>query len=168
MSRRTCKPNSVSRRGGTTVIPLGRASLRDSSDLPGSGGASSRNARRISSPLLPYLVLLRVGFALPWLLPARRCALTAPFHPYPPRRAVCFLWHFPSSGLESTLPGVTWHIALWSSDFPRALLPATVRSSCYSFYYKAFGVGERSLPGSLLLAAGHADTAAEAPRRGEE
>ena len=120
MSRRTCKPNSVSRRGGTTVIPLGRASLRDSSDLPGSGGASSRNARRISSPLLPYLVLLRVGFALPWLLPARRCALTAPFHPYPPRRAVCFLWHFPSSGLESTLPGVTWHIALRSSDFPRA------------------------------------------------
>src|SRR5438552_10444128 len=119
VSRRTCKPNSVSRRGGTTVIPLGRASLRDSSDLPGSGGASSRNARRISSPLLPYLVLLRVGFALPWLLPARRCALTAPFHPYPPRRAVCFLWHFPSSGLESTLPGVTWHIALRSSDFPR-------------------------------------------------
>jgi len=83
VSHRTCKPNSVSRRGGTTVIPLGRASLRDSSDLPGSGGASSRNARRISSPLLPYLVLLRVGFALPWLSPARRCALTAPFHPYP-------------------------------------------------------------------------------------
>ncbi len=29
-----------------------------------------------------YLVLLRVGFSLPRLLPIVRCALTAPFHPY--------------------------------------------------------------------------------------
>jgi len=29
-----------------------------------------------------YLVLLRVGFTMPLLLPAARCALTAPFHPY--------------------------------------------------------------------------------------
>jgi len=28
------------------------------------------------------LVLLRVGFAMPWALLRRRCALTAPFHPY--------------------------------------------------------------------------------------
>ena len=33
--------------------------------------------------LPPYLVLLRVGFALPAPLLERRCALTAPFHPYP-------------------------------------------------------------------------------------
>ncbi len=31
----------------------------------------------------PYLVLLRVGFTLPPSLPPERCALTAPFHPYP-------------------------------------------------------------------------------------
>jgi|GEM_PF-6172081 len=31
----------------------------------------------------PYLVLLPVGFAVPVPLPAPRCALTAPFHPYP-------------------------------------------------------------------------------------
>ena len=31
----------------------------------------------------PYLVLLRVGFTLPPPLLAERCALTAPFHPYP-------------------------------------------------------------------------------------
>ena len=31
----------------------------------------------------PYLVLLRVGFTLPPALPPERCALTAPFHPYP-------------------------------------------------------------------------------------
>jgi hypothetical protein len=32
--------------------------------------------------LLPYLVLLRVGFSLPPSLLTARCALTAPFHPY--------------------------------------------------------------------------------------
>src|ERR1700722_7960218 len=32
--------------------------------------------------LLPYLALLRVGFALPAKLLPLRCALTAPFHPY--------------------------------------------------------------------------------------
>jgi hypothetical protein len=33
-------------------------------------------------------------------------------------RAVYFLWHFPSNGLESALPDVIRHTALWSSDFP--------------------------------------------------
>jgi len=33
---------------------------------------------------LSYLVLLRAGFCLPPVLPRARCALTAPFHPYPP------------------------------------------------------------------------------------
>src|SRR5580658_5540757 len=33
----------------------------------------------------PYLVLLRVGFTLPAALRQQRCALTAPFHPYPGR-----------------------------------------------------------------------------------
>jgi hypothetical protein len=32
--------------------------------------------------LPPYLVLLHVGFAMPASLLPRRCALTAPFHPY--------------------------------------------------------------------------------------
>ncbi len=32
----------------------------------------------------PYLVLLLVGFTMPLPLPAARCALTAPFHPYLP------------------------------------------------------------------------------------
>jgi|GEM_PF-4829408 len=36
-----------------------------------------------TAKFLPYLVLLRVGFALPAPLLERRCALTAPFHPYP-------------------------------------------------------------------------------------
>src|SRR5438128_9299236 len=85
-------------RTGRTAIPLGRASLRGSSDLPG-GLAHRAGTRPAEAGLPPYLVLLRVGFALPAALLRRRCALTAPFHPYPSvaARAVCFLWHFPSN-----------------------------------------------------------------------
>jgi hypothetical protein len=32
--------------------------------------------------------------------------------------AVCFLWHFPSTGLDPGLPDVIRHTALRSSDFP--------------------------------------------------
>jgi hypothetical protein len=39
-------------------------------------------ARRLRRDVLPYLVLLRVGFSLPPPLLTARCALTAPFHPY--------------------------------------------------------------------------------------
>src|SRR6185437_2912327 len=44
--------------------------------------ADRRCALCCQSPLLPYLALLQVGFAMPALLPRPRCALTAPFHPY--------------------------------------------------------------------------------------
>ena len=47
--------------------------------------------------LPPYLVLLRVGFALPAPLLERRCALTAPFHPYP--AAVVNPWSLPREHL---------------------------------------------------------------------
>jgi hypothetical protein len=113
---------------GRTVIPLGRALLRGSSDLPGGCGAPSRHAapkaRRLYQEIPPYLVLLRVGFALPAALLRRRCALTAPFHPYLSlaARAVCFLWHFPSNDparkSAGALPDVIRHTALRSSDFP--------------------------------------------------
>jgi len=56
--------------------------LRGSSDLP--GGLTRRAGTSSGEPEIPpYLVLLRVGFALPAALLPRRCALTAPFHPYP-------------------------------------------------------------------------------------
>jgi len=47
----------------------------------------------------PYSVLLPVGFTMPVPLPEPRCALTAPFHPYPARRAGRFC-------LCGTFPGV--------------------------------------------------------------
>jgi len=102
----------ISRVLSWAVIHLRRASPPVCSDLPGS--------RADNTLTLPYLVLLRVGFTLPLLLPAARCALTAPFHPYR---------HVPigtkSGGMFSValavgsrLPGVTWHSVLWSPDFP--------------------------------------------------
>ena len=76
------------------AIHLGRPSPDASRDLPGPGAGT-----RLPEGMGPYLILLPVGFAVPSPLPAARCALTAPFHPYPPLperwRAVCFLWHFP-------------------------------------------------------------------------
>ena len=52
------------------------------------------------------------------LLPAARCALTAPFHPY--RHPDGCLGGFLSAALSvgSRLPGVTWRSTLWSPDFP--------------------------------------------------
>jgi len=47
--------------------------------------ATYPRVKRSGPLLLPYLVLLRVGFALPAGLLRPRCALTAPFHPYPRR-----------------------------------------------------------------------------------
>ena len=69
------KSRPLSRVLSWTVIPLGYASPRTSSDLPGSLVWATHMT-------LPYLALLQVGFAMPLMLPPARCALTAPFHPY--------------------------------------------------------------------------------------
>ena len=90
------------------IIPLG--------DLPGSHDPTEVGPRA-GPTLLPYLVLLRVGFAVPRTSLPVRWALTPPFHPCRGRRpgdnpgrvrfgtepclpegrhaAVCFLRHFP-------------------------------------------------------------------------
>ena len=97
---------SVSRKNPT---PLSRrAAGGESACKPGSVLDNHSSGPRVASrpqatnpktaratPLFSYLVLLRVGFTLPRLLPAARCALTAPFHPYQPRLAVYFLLHWP-------------------------------------------------------------------------
>lgn len=78
----------ISRVLSWTVIHLGYMSPYTSSDLP----EPDVGHAIIGS----YLVLLRVGFALPSLLPLMRCALTTPFHPYLfINQAVYSLWHFP-------------------------------------------------------------------------
>jgi len=116
---RTCKPNSVRK-----IAPAGRPFLWAAhcyaalATYPEVWRAEPARVRNRSRGIPPYLVLLRVGFALPAPLLSRRCALTAPFHPYPVAGAVCFLWHFPSIRLEPDVPDVIRHTALRSSDFP--------------------------------------------------
>ena len=80
IGRDGCGSRPVSRVLSGAAIHLRHTSPCACSDLPGSG------AGHASSPIgnmLPYLVLLRVGFTLPPVSPPTRCALTAPFHPYP-------------------------------------------------------------------------------------
>ena len=63
------------------------------------------------------LRLHAVGFTLPRSSPIGRCALTAPFHPYRSKSAVCFLWHYP--WLDDKEPvDVIHHRVLSCSDFP--------------------------------------------------
>src|SRR5277367_5017202 len=97
-SSRTCKPNSV-----CGIAPAGRPFLWAAHYCGAQATYPEVVTRRASTfsqaetQVPPYLVLLRVGFALPAALLPRRCALTAPFHPYPAHpkmhQAVCFLWH---------------------------------------------------------------------------
>ena len=67
------------------IIRLGDALPRRSSDLPerlaNRAGSQDCAACALQS-FRPYLVLLRVGFAMQRSLLNARCALTAPFHPY--------------------------------------------------------------------------------------
>src|SRR5260370_18297899 len=80
------------------AIHLGRSSPNASRDRPERRrGKPARQHGDCRAACRSYLVLLPVGFALPLPLPAARCALTAPFHPYrlpaptrgrPPRRCV--------------------------------------------------------------------------------
>ncbi len=120
----------ISRILSWTIIPLGDALLRRSSNLPAGFGESSTSlgvtgrrapaAEVVARGLPAYLVLLRVGFTKPLTLPPTRWALTPPFHPYLPlaRGAVYFLLHWPSTRLDARLPDVIRHTALRSSDFP--------------------------------------------------
>ena len=76
---------------------------------------------RKASARRPYLALLRVGFTMPPLLPTARCALTAPFHPYP--RSFDKL-RMSGGGILS----VALSLGLGPKAFTRRALPATLVS----------------------------------------
>ncbi len=136
-----CKPGSVpAPKARGMAIHLGRLSPGASRDLPG---------RRRGNPpagvagCRPYLVLLPVGFTVPLASPHARCALTAPFHPYPQAAtgvgAVCFLWHFPWGRPRRALPGTVFP---WSPDFPppgagQSLAPEGGHPAIWRFLGKA-------------------------------
>src|SRR5918992_4157362 len=96
---------------GEMVICLGWPLPATSGSLPAAGPSSSRNRDRCGPHLAAYLALLRLGVAVPPLLPATRWALTPPFHPYPAGplaragRAVCSLLPCPSPFGAQALPG---------------------------------------------------------------
>ena len=78
---------------------------------------------------VPIWSCSRRGLPCRRLLPAARCALTAPFHPYRlPEGSLGGLLSVALS-VGSHPPGVTWHLALWSPDFPPACIhrPAVAR-----------------------------------------
>ena len=88
--------------------------------------------------LLPHLFTLTAGLAV-------QESPSGPRWPSEERaaRAVCFLWHWPSTGLEARVPDVIRHTALRSSDFPLPVSPAcarlpaaTARSSCQCLVYR--------------------------------
>jgi len=109
----------ISRVLSWTVIHLGPASPQASSNLPES---SAGHAIGLLFGLAPGGVYHRRE-----LLPATRCALTAPFHPY--RRSRTSHEHLGgllsvALSVGSRRPGVTWHLALRSPDFPPPVKPA--------------------------------------------
>ena len=100
VSRILCpRLRGLRRFGEATTIPLVPSSLAGSSDQPG-------GMERAALMAPPYLVLLRAGFCLPPALPRARCALTAPFHPYPP----------PPAGALRSRRATAWQAL---SDVPR-------------------------------------------------
>src|SRR6266436_1797748 len=111
MSLPGCKQVSVPLR--VAVIHLDRTLLSGSSDLP--------ESKRSGPLLLSYLVLLRVGFALPAGLLRPRCALTAPFHPYPRRGGIFSV----ALSVENGLTGPSRPLAGTLPCGDRTFLPAS-------------------------------------------
>ncbi len=114
-----------------TTIPLAPPSLTGSSNLPGGIGRAV-----LIAP--PYLALLRAGFCLPPMLPPARCALTAPFHPYPP----------PPSPLRSELRRGR-PVTELASPKPARSKRRGRRRAVYFLCHFPSGHPDRALPGAL-------------------
>ena len=86
------------------------------------------------------LALLRTGFTVPRLLPCARCALTAPFHPYP-----CGRFIFCGTFRPAFTPARFFkrHTALWSPEVPPPALKLAGSGylGCQIYYTKFPVVG---------------------------
>ncbi len=80
--------------------------------------SASNRASLHAATVFPYLVLHRMGFTMPSLLPDPRCALTAPFHPYLPVYTNIGGLLSAALAVGSRRPAVSWHPALRCPDFP--------------------------------------------------
>ncbi len=106
--RRRSRP--ISRVLSWTVIRLGATSPQRSSNLPGSSAGHANGS---------LFGLAPGGVCRAGPLPDSRCALTAPFHPLPAPRKERRRYLSVALSVGLRRPGVTWHLALWSPDFPR-------------------------------------------------
>ncbi len=111
------------------IIHLGQQSLTDSSNLPGSDAGHTKE---------PYLVLLRVEFTVPQTVAS--CAVRS-YRTLSPLPALARLGGLLSAALVvgSRRPGVTWHPALWSPDFPPLVYtssdcPGQLRRGLYALF----------------------------------
>ena len=136
--------------------PSRHASRRFRRSLPSYGNLPNRRE------LPPYLVLLRVGFALPAALLQRRCALTAPFHPYPAvlanprliregltrtsgRYVFCGTFRRPGLNPASRTLSGTLLCGVRTFLYHPRRMTATVRSSCQQLHYIRFGFRTQAL-----------------------
>ena len=117
---------------GTKGICLDLPLLTGSPSFDGSGLPAASWAW--TAPTGCCLALHPVGFALPTMSPSSRCALTAPFHPYPvpKHEAVCFLWHFPYPTSASAVHAFSKAYTC-KADAGRWVLPTTVVQRCSDF-----------------------------------
>ena len=108
MGSAVCKPSSV----------LMTIYLRASSPMRSSDTAEADGQPYVPPHLAPD------GVYMTDESPGRRCALTAPFHPYQPEG-----WRYLSVALalESPPPAVSWHPALRCPDFPHTLRHAAIQ-----------------------------------------
>ena len=140
---RYCKPVSVPRRAA--VIPLGRASLPGSSNLPG-----SRTERAAPPPLFglaPHGVYpAGADYSVRGALLPHLFTLTWNPGKNPSPRRYFFCGTFRETRFERAPPAVSRHAALWRPDFPPGPAgrsppnQATTRTSRLSSFSQNFGV----------------------------
>ena len=115
------------------AIPLGRSLPTASRDRPGRLTRKPARTRGLGHRAgRPYMVLLPVGFTVPGSLPRPRCALTAPFHPYPRCGRGLGAGGLLSVALSlgSPPPGVTRHrVSVEPGLSSSAKTPAAIRPS---------------------------------------
>ncbi len=92
----------------------------------------------------PYSVLHPVGFAVPRLLPAARCALAAPFRPCrAEERRIAFCGTVPDPRIRGNRRALPGTVVPWSPDFPRRSKLRRGRPALWREGYRAKGLRVR-------------------------
>ncbi len=115
------KSRSISRVLSRTIIHLGQLSPTASSNLPESSAGHTY--------WIPIWSCSEWGLPSPHLLPAARCALTAPFHPY---QEYCYFWRFTLCCTFRRLSPPRRYLALYPLEPGLSSLYVTINSSLKS------------------------------------